>query len=146
MFELSRVRVIEWFLWESIREGSTRIQKQFELLEVRVIGGSSYWECNVFGKPWIQRTKRSISGLLICRAYQWTGFYMIGTSVLKKLIYTIDIILSLFILKWQFRYYLKNGFIASFTVCNSKLSIDCDFAFSIHCPLSLWPLYVARFP
>ena len=61
-----------------------------------MIGDSSYRECTVFGKPWIQRTKRSISGLLICRAYQWTGFYMIGTSVMKKLIYAIDIILSLF--------------------------------------------------
>ena len=47
MFELSGVRVIEWFLWESISEGSTRIQKQFELLEVRVIRGSSYRECTV---------------------------------------------------------------------------------------------------
>ena len=47
MFELSGIRVIEWFLWESISEGSTRIQKQFELLEVRVIRGSSYRECTV---------------------------------------------------------------------------------------------------
>ena len=47
MFELSGVRVIEWFLWESISQGSTGIQKQFELLEVRVIGGSSYRECTV---------------------------------------------------------------------------------------------------
>ena len=42
MFELSGVRVIEWFLWESISEGSTGIQKQFELLEVRVIGSVLY--------------------------------------------------------------------------------------------------------
>ena len=48
MFELSGIRVIEWFLWEeSISEGSTGIQEQFELLEVRVIGGSSYRECTV---------------------------------------------------------------------------------------------------
>ena len=47
MFELSRVRVTEWFLWESISEGSAGIQKQFELLEVQVIGDSSYQECTV---------------------------------------------------------------------------------------------------
>ena len=47
MFELSEVRVIEWFLWESISESSTGIQKQFDLLEVRVIGGSSYRQCTV---------------------------------------------------------------------------------------------------
>ena len=47
MFELLGVRVVEWFLWESIGEGSTGIQKQFELLEVRVIGGWSYQECTV---------------------------------------------------------------------------------------------------
>ena len=45
------VRVIKWFLWESISEGSTGIKKQFEfefeLLEVRVIGGSSYRECTI---------------------------------------------------------------------------------------------------
>ena len=50
MFELSGVRVIEWFLWESISEGSTGIQKQLELLKVRVIGGSSYRECTVAEK------------------------------------------------------------------------------------------------
>ena len=27
-----------------------------------------------------------IAGLQICRANQWTGFYMIGTSVMKELI------------------------------------------------------------
>ena len=48
MSELSGVRVIEWFLWESISEGWTEIQKQLELLEVQVIGGSSYRECTVF--------------------------------------------------------------------------------------------------
>ena len=25
------------------------------------------------------------TGLLICRANQWTGFYMIGTSIMKEL-------------------------------------------------------------
>ena len=46
MFELSGIRVIEWFLWEeSISEDSTGIQEQ--LLELRVIGGSSYRECTV---------------------------------------------------------------------------------------------------
>ena len=39
---------MEWFLWESIGEGSMGIQKQFKLLEVQVIGGSSYWECTVY--------------------------------------------------------------------------------------------------
>ena len=33
--------------YESISEGSMGIQKQFELLEVRVIGSSSYRECTV---------------------------------------------------------------------------------------------------
>ena len=47
MFELSGVRVIEWFLWESVSEGSTGIQKQFDLLDVRIIGGSSYQECTL---------------------------------------------------------------------------------------------------
>ena len=48
MFELSGVGVIEWFLWESISEGWTGIQKQLELLEVQVVGGLSYRECTVF--------------------------------------------------------------------------------------------------
>ena len=60
MFELLGVWVIEWFLWESISEGSTGIQKQFELLEVRVIGGSSYLEytvsiANVLKRTWKRR-------------------------------------------------------------------------------------------
>ena len=32
---------------KSISEGSTEIQKQFELLEVRVVGTLSYGECTV---------------------------------------------------------------------------------------------------
>ena len=47
MFELSGVWVIEWFLWESISEGSAGIQKQFELLEIWVIGVSSYGDDTV---------------------------------------------------------------------------------------------------
>ena len=48
MFELSGVWVIEWFLSESISEALTGIQKQFELLKVRVIGDLSYRECTVW--------------------------------------------------------------------------------------------------
>ena len=42
MFKLSGVQAIEWFLWESVSEGSMGIQKQFELLEVQVIRGYIY--------------------------------------------------------------------------------------------------------
>ena len=48
MFELSGVRVIECFLWESNSEGSRGMEKQFVLLEVRVIEGSSYRDFTIY--------------------------------------------------------------------------------------------------
>ena len=45
---------------KSISEGSTEIQKQFELLEVRVIGTLSYGECTViFSTTYNDRTPKA---------------------------------------------------------------------------------------
>ena len=68
MFELSGVPVIEWFLWESISEGSTGIQKQLELLDVRVIGGSSYRKCTVTPEEKKQMRPKFVH---ISRAYRF---------------------------------------------------------------------------
>ena len=56
MFELLGVGVIEWFLWGSISEGSTGIQKQFELSGVYCT-----W---VKSEPQISRKERFIARYL----------------------------------------------------------------------------------